>query len=463
MRPPRPPPALAKTGPPPSPSASGYVKGTGATAWQPRSGSRSPRARRVAPPPSRFLRTHEPHPRTRRAESATGDVESRGAESSKDDDEHSLAFGLPARANARTMSFSERRFETLLKTSMGSPIKASDMGATTMERGSSGNLKLASVWEIDPDDVLLEEFLGNGAYGAVYKGNWSGTEVAVKIVQEDLVYRTTATTHSGDLEDLQEAMKVFWAEVKLMRTLAHPNVVQFLGASTTKHPRMLLMEFLPNGTLDDVFEEVHAKNAPLSFETATNYALDTARGLAYLHHNPQRTVIHRDIKPGNLLLDKTGSVKVADFGLSKAVDESLNQLQMRLPESVVGPKKQVGAGGTLPAGGTHAQPFEQRGYQVGTYIYMPAELFRSRCDYTSKVDVYSFAMIMYELYEGRQPFEEYVANPMYAAAAAATGVRPEMVGPRRSALPLSRARACALSFSLSSLPSLSFLSSPSLI
>jgi hypothetical protein len=57
---------------------------------------------------------------------------------------------------------------------------------------------------------------------------------------------------------------------------------------------------------------------------------------------------------------------------------------------------------------------------------MPAELFRSKSDYTSKVDVYSYAMILYELYEGRQPFEEYATNPMYAAAAAAAGIRPEM-------------------------------------
>ena len=280
---------------------------------------------------------------------------------------------------------------------------------------------MARAWEIKPEDVMIEELLGNGAYGQVYKGRWSGTDVAVKIVQEDLVYQQSYIS----TQDISDAMKVFWAEVKLMRTLSHPNVVQFLGACTRRHPRMLLMEYLPNGTLEDVFEEAQMRNRPLSFEVATKYAIDAAKGIAYLHHNPHRTVIHRDIKPGNLLLDKTGAVKVADFGLSKAVDESVL--------ATLNSKRDLMAGKDDKSDNKRKKqmirkkkPFEQRGYQVGTYIYMPAELFRSKSDYTSKVDVYSYAMILYELYEGRQPFEEYGANPMYAAAAAAAGIRPEM-------------------------------------
>ena len=278
---------------------------------------------------------------------------------------------------------------------------------------------MARAWEVRPESVLIGDFLGNGAYGQVYKGKWSGTEVAIKIVQEDLVYQESYL----ETQDISDAMKVFWAEVKLMRTLSHPNVVQFLGACTRRHPRMILMEYLPNGTLEDVFEDAQMRNRPLSLELATKYAIETARGIAYLHHNPHRTVIHRDIKPGNLLLDKTNSIKVADFGLSKAVDESIMAVHLQSQRNLASLKDyKKGMRGLK-----RRQPFEQRGYQVGTYIYMPAELFRSKSDYTSKVDVYSYAMILYELFEGRQPFEEYASNPMYAAAAAAAGVRPEML------------------------------------
>lgn len=318
--------------------------------------------------------------------------------------------------------------------------------------------KMARAWEVKPEHVTIEDLLGHGAYGQVFKGKWSGTDVAVKIVQEDLVYSDEYIAE----KDLSDAMKVFWAEVKLMRTLSHPNVVQFLGACTRRHPRMLLMEYLPNGTLEDVFEEAHMRNRPLSLELATKYAIETAKGMAYLHHNPHRTVIHRDIKPGNLLLDRTGAIKVADFGLSKAVDESILAIHLKDIESGRNLSGKSAKSSIRNQKIRKKKPFEQRGYQVrgvrssssccpstspdasfpqtfpppppltafasqvGTYVYMPAELFRSKSDYTSKVDVYSYAMILYELYEGRQPFQEYGANPMYAAAAAAAGARPEM-------------------------------------
>ena len=104
---------------------------------------------------------------------------------------------------------------------------------------------------------------------------------------------------------------------------------------------MLLMEFLPNGTLEDVFEEAQMRNRPLSLELATKYAIETARGMAYLHHNSHRVVIHRDIKPGNLLLDKTGSIKVADFGLSKAVDESILAVHIQSQRNLANSLKDV--------------------------------------------------------------------------------------------------------------------------
>ena len=220
--------------------------------------------------------------------------------------------------------------------------------------------KMARAWEVKPEHVTIEDLLGHGAYGQVFKGKWSGTDVAVKIVQEDLVYSDEYIAE----KDLSDAMKVFWAEVKLMRTLSHPNVVQFLGACTRRHPRMLLMEYLPNGTLEDVFEEAHMRNRPLSLELATKYAIETAKGMAYLHHNPHRTVIHRDIKPGNLLLDRTGAIKVADFGLSKAVDESILAIHLKDIESGRNLSGKSAKSSIRNQKIRKKKPFEQRGYQV---------------------------------------------------------------------------------------------------
>jgi serine/threonine protein kinase len=108
----------------------------------------------------------------------------------------------------------------------------------------------------------------------------------------------------------------FKHEVNLLIKLRHPNVVQFLGAVTETKPLMLVTEFLRGGDLHQYLKEKGA----LSPLAAINFALDIARGMAYLHNEPN-VVIHRDLKPRNILLVNSAAnhLKVGDFGLSKII------------------------------------------------------------------------------------------------------------------------------------------------
>lgn len=168
-------------------------------------------------------------------------------------------------------------------------------------------------------------------------------------------------------------MSDFHNEVDLLVKLRHPNIVQFLGAVTSETPLLLVTEYLAGGDLHALL-----KKGPLPGEMAIAFALDMARGMAYLHCGPN-VVIHRDLKPRNLILDEANELKVGDFGLSKLV-------KVRNVHDVY---KLTG--------------------ETGSYRYMAPEVFLHE-NYNTKVDVFSFAMILYEMYEGHAPFDDEDAH-----------------------------------------------------
>ncbi|CAN6539685.1 unnamed protein product [Malus baccata var. baccata] len=154
-------------------------------------------------------------------------------------------------------------------------------------------------WEILWEDLQIGERIGIGSYGEVYRADWNGTEVAVKkFLDQDF---------SGD------ALVQFKCEVEIMLRLRHPNVVLFMGAVTRPPHFSILTEFLPRGSL---YRLLHRPNSQLDERRRMRMALDVAKGMNYLHtSNP--TVVHRDLKSPNLLVDKNWNVKVCDFGLSR--------------------------------------------------------------------------------------------------------------------------------------------------
>ncbi|XP_039018769.1 probable serine/threonine-protein kinase SIS8 isoform X2 [Hibiscus syriacus] len=160
-------------------------------------------------------------------------------------------------------------------------------------------LREVSKWEIPWEDLQIGERIGIGSYGEVYRADWNGTEVAVKkFLDQDF---------SGD------ALVQFKCEVEIMLRLRHPNVVLFMGAVTHSPHFSILTEFLPRGSL---YKLLHRPNLQLDEKRRMRMALDVAKGMNYLHTS-HPTIVHRDLKTPNLLVDKNWVVKVCDFGLSR--------------------------------------------------------------------------------------------------------------------------------------------------
>ncbi|KAJ6813693.1 serine/threonine-protein kinase STY8 [Iris pallida] len=232
-------------------------------------------------------------------------------------------------------------------------------------------------WEIEPSelDFSTSTIIGKGSFGEILRAQWRGTPVAVKRILPSL---------SDDRLVTQD----FRHEVNLLVKLRHPNIVQFLGAVTERKPLMLITEFLRGGDLHQFLKEKGSLNST----TAINFALDIARGMAYLHNEPN-VIIHRDLKPRNVLLVNSNAdhLKVGDFGLSKLI-----RVQ-------------------------HSHDVYKMTGETGSYRYMAPEVFKHR-KYDKKVDVFSFAMILYEMLEGDPPLANY--EPYEAAKCVAEGRRP---------------------------------------
>lgn len=214
-------------------------------------------------------------------------------------------------------------------------------------------------WEIDPREIDMDssELVGKGSFGEIRKAFWRGTPVAVKTIRPSL---------SND----QMVVKDFQHEVQLLVMVRHPNIVQFLGAVTRQKPLMLVTEYLAGGDLHQLLK----KKENLTPDRIVKYALDIARGMSYLH-NRTNPIIHRDLKPRNIILTEDKELKVGDFGLSKLINvERMHDVY-----------KMTG--------------------ETGSYRYMAPEVFEHKV-YDNSVDVFSFAMMLYEMFEGLAPFDD---------------------------------------------------------
>ncbi|KAI4301881.1 hypothetical protein L6164_035118 [Bauhinia variegata] len=216
--------------------------------------------------------------------------------------------------------------------------------------------------EIPWEDLVLGERIGLGSYGEVYHADWNGTEVAVKkFLDQDF---------SG------AALAEFKREVRIMRRLRHPNVVLFMGAVTRPPNLSIITEFLPGGSL---YRILHRPNCQIDEKRRIKMAMDVARGMNCLHTSTP-TIVHRDLKSPNLLVDKNWNVKVCDFGLS------------RLKHNTFLSSKST----------------------AGTPEWMAPEVLRNEPS-NEKCDVYSFGVILWELATLKLPWSGM--NPMQVVGA----------------------------------------------
>ncbi|KAF7815760.1 integrin-linked protein kinase 1 [Senna tora] len=192
---------------------------------------------------------------------------------------------------------------------------------------------------------------------------WRGTHVAVKMLGDEVF-----------TDD--DKVKAFHDELALLQKIRHPNVVQFLGAVTQSTPMMIVTEYLPQGDLCAYLK----RRGALKPITALKFALDIARGMNYLHENKPEAIIHRDLEPSNILRDDSGHLKVADFGVSKL---------LKVAKTVKEDKPVTS--------------------QDTSWRYVAPEVFRNE-EYDTKVDVFSFALILQEMIEGCPPFPKMPEN-----------------------------------------------------
>ncbi|XP_015164897.1 serine/threonine-protein kinase STY8 isoform X2 [Solanum tuberosum] len=214
-------------------------------------------------------------------------------------------------------------------------------------------------YEIDPRELDFSNSV-NITKGTYCVALWRGTEVAVKKLGEELFTD-------------EDKVKAFGDELALLQKIRHPNVVQFLGAVTQSSPMMIITEYLPKGDLRAFLK----RKGALKPITAVKFALDIARGINYLHEHKPEAIIHRDLEPENILRDDSGLLKVADFGLSKL---------MKFTKTV-----------------KEDRPLAR---QEDSWRYVAPEVLKHE-EYDTKVDVFSFALILQEEIEVAKA---YVAN-----------------------------------------------------
>lgn len=196
--------------------------------------------------------------------------------------------------------------------------------------------------------------LGSGGFGSVYKGFLAdSTAIAVKM-----------------LDGFRQGEKQFRAEVSSIGIIHHVNLVKLIGFCCEGNKRLLVYEYLPYHSLD-----VHLFQRSVTFlnwKTRYQVALGVARGLAYLHESCRECIIHCDIKPQNILLDASFTPKIADFGMAKFMqrDSSRALTTMR-----------------------------------GTIGYLAPE-WLSGVAITTKIDVYSYGMVLLEIISGRRNTSE---------------------------------------------------------
>eukprot|EP01114_Cavostelium_apophysatum_P006560 TRINITY_DN1792_c0_g1_i1.p1 TRINITY_DN1792_c0_g1~~TRINITY_DN1792_c0_g1_i1.p1 ORF type:complete len:683 (-),score=77.64 TRINITY_DN1792_c0_g1_i1:47-2095(-) len=221
-----------------------------------------------------------------------------------------------------------------------------------MRKGASNGLETAIDWS----EVTMFESIGKGSFGEVSRAKWHEMYVAVKKI------------HEGLLQD-ESVLANFYSEIEILKSLKpHQNIILFCGV--THDPAAIVMEFCQNGSL---YHFLHS-SVDISIVQKQAILLGVARGMVHLHFY---NVIHRDLAARNILLTHTWEVKVSDFGFSRILNSQSNESRTA---NTVGPVK-----------------------------WLPPEALHSYV-YSTKTDVWSFGVVIWEVLTRKKPFEDKSAT-----------------------------------------------------
>ncbi|KAG9140303.1 hypothetical protein Leryth_023933 [Lithospermum erythrorhizon] len=234
-------------------------------------------------------------------------------------------------------------------------------GSRDLQVVEAGNLVISiQVLRNVTNNFSEDNILGKGGFGTVYKGELhDGTKIAVKRME------------SGVMSE--KGLDEFTSEIAVLTKVRHRHLVALLGYCLDGNERLLVYEYMPQGTLSShLFHWKEEGLKPLEWAKRLTIALDVARGVEYLHTLAQQSFIHRDLKPSNILLGDDMHAKVADFGLVRLAPDGKASLVTRL---------------------------------AGTFGYLAPE-YAVTGRVTTKIDVFSFGVILMEMITGRRALDE---------------------------------------------------------
>ncbi|KAM9842415.1 mitogen-activated protein kinase kinase kinase 7-like isoform 2-T2 [Aulostomus maculatus] len=223
--------------------------------------------------------------------------------------------------------------------------------------------------DIQHDDIQVQTAVGRGTFGVVFKAVWKGKDVAIKTIESD------------------NERNAFLVELRQLSRVSHPNIVKLYGSCD--NPVCLVMEYAECGSLYNLLHSADPQ-APYTASHAMSWCLQCAQGVAYLHAMKPKALIHRDLKPPNLLLVARGTVlKICDFGTACDIQTYMTN-------------------------------------NKGSAAWMAPEVFEGS-NYSEKCDVFSWGIILWEVLTRKKPFDEIGGSAFCIMWAVHRGTRPPLI------------------------------------